>query len=242
MDDMVQLVEYMQNHLTDEELEYFWVQCWFIWNQRNAIVHGGVIQEPGRLNQRAKDFLDEFRVAQLRLSVSGTHTIVQKWRPPSGSSYKLNFDAAVFSDTSSSGFGAVIRNNLGEVMAAMSAKGPSVVDSEEAEVLGCRRALEFAVDTGFEELMIEGDNSTVIRCLSSIRAFHSRLGNVYADIHVLAAGSRCKSFSCVKREANLATHSLARYARSIDEDMFWMEETPPPTIEAVYLDSVSFNE
>ena len=73
-DDMVQLVEHMQNQLTNEELEFFWVQCWFIWNQRNAIVHGGVIQEPGRLNQRAKDFLEEFWVAQRRLSVSGTQT------------------------------------------------------------------------------------------------------------------------------------------------------------------------
>ena len=167
---------------------------------------------------------------------------MQKWRPPPGSSYKLNFDAAVFSDTSSSGFGAVIRNNLEEVMPAMSAKGPSVVDSEEAEVLACRRALEFAVNTGFEELMIEGDNSTVIRCISSLRAFHSRLGNIYADIHVLAAGSRCKSFSCVKREANSVAHSLARYARSIVEDIFWMEETPPPSLEALYLDSISLNE
>ena len=113
----------------------------------------------------------------------------------------------MFSNTSSTRFGAVIRNNLGEVMVAMSAKGLGVVNSEEAEVLACRRALEFAVDARFEELMVEGDNSMVIRCISSIRAFRSRLGNVYADIHVLAAGSRCKSFSCVKREANLAAHS-----------------------------------
>lgn len=56
-------------------------------------------------------------------------------------------------------------------MAAMSAKGPEVMDSEEAEVLACRRALEFAVDAGFEGLMVEGDNSTVIRCISSLRAY-----------------------------------------------------------------------
>ena len=148
----------------------------------------------------------------------------------------------MFSNTSSTGFGAVIRNNLGEVMVAMSAKGPGVVNSEEAEVLACRRALEFAVDAGFKELMVEGDNSMVIRCISSIRAFRSRLGNVYADIHVLAAGSRCKFFNCVKREANSVAHSLARYARIIDGDIFWMEETPPPALVAVYLDSVSLNE
>lgn len=41
----------------------------------------------------------------------------------------------------------------------MSAKGPHVQDSVEAEVLACRRAPEFAIDIGFFELMIEGDNA-----------------------------------------------------------------------------------
>lgn len=74
--------------------------------------------------------------------------LVQTWQPPLGLSYKLNFDVAVFTDTSSSGFRAIIRNNKGEVMAAMSAKGPAVADSEEAEVLTCWRALEFVMEAG----------------------------------------------------------------------------------------------
>ena len=127
-------------------------------------------------------------------------------------------------------------------MAAISTKGPGVADSEEAEVLAYRRALEFAVDDGFEGLMVEGDNSTVIRCISSLRALRSRLGNIYADIYVLATGSKCKSFSFVKCEANSVAHSLARYAKSIVEDIFWMEETPPPAREAVSLDSMFLNE
>lgn len=34
-------------------------------------------------------------------------------------------------------------------MVIMSAKGPGVMDSEEAEVLACQRALEFVVDARF---------------------------------------------------------------------------------------------
>ena len=109
-------------------------------------------------------------------------------------------------------------------------------------MLPCRRALEFAIDAGFEGLMVEGDNSTVISCISSLWALRSRLGNIYANIHLLVAGSRCKSFSSVKREANSVAHSLAKYTRSIDEDIFWVEETPPPALEALYLDYISLNE
>lgn len=113
-------------------------------------------------------------------------------------------------------------------MAIMSAKGPGVMDSEEAKVLACQRALEFVVNARFEELVIEGDNS-----IASLHALQSRLGNIYGDIRLLAASSRCMSFSCVKHKANYVALSLARYARSIDEDIFWMEESPPPAIEAL---------
>lgn len=64
-------------------------------------------------------------------------TFTQSWQPPSGLMYKLNFDAAVFANREASSVGAVICNEKGEVMAALSAKGSAVDDSEEAEVLVC---------------------------------------------------------------------------------------------------------
>ena len=74
------------------------------------------------------------------------------WQPPPQLVFKLNFDAVVFSCLNRFGFGAVIRNDKGEVMAAMAAmaaKGPEVFCSEEVELLACRKAIEFAVDAGF---------------------------------------------------------------------------------------------
>ena len=47
--------------------------------------------------------------------------------------------------------------------------------------------------------------------------------------------------NCVKRGANTVAHSLARYARNIDKDMFWMENTPPPAWEALYYDFLSLH-
>ena len=39
-------------------------------------------------------------------------------------------------------------------MVALFARGPSVANSEDAEVLLCRKSLEFAMDAGFMELVI----------------------------------------------------------------------------------------
>ena len=51
--------------------------------------------------------------------------------------YKLNFDAAIFTNTSAFGVGAIIQNASGQVMVALSSKVLAVTDSEEAEVLAC---------------------------------------------------------------------------------------------------------
>ena len=138
--------------------------------------------------------------------------------------YKLNFDAAMFEGISASGFGAIVCNDKGEVMAASSARGPPVVDSEEADVLACRCAVEFAMDAGFRELIIEGDNATVMKTIMSSKVNYSTLGHIYEDIGCTALTLQTFSFSCVKRSANSAAHALAKYARQVDDEVVWLEE------------------
>lgn len=65
---------------------------------------------------------------------------------------------------------------------------------------------------------------------------------IYEDIRVLAAGCSCQFFCCVKRSANSVARSLARYACLIKEDICWMEESPPPALEALFMDSISLSD
>ena len=198
---------------------------------------GGVIQDPSRLVKRAGEFLVEFKQSQVHLAVSTVSARSSRWTPPSGLSFKLNFDAAIFQDGKASGFGAVFRNNVGEVMAALSARGPPVLDSKEAEVLACRKALEFAIDSGFADIVLEGDNSVVMAAISSSRLLHSWLGHLYSDIHCLAMGLHVRSMSCVARSAHSVAHSLARFANCINDEIIWLEESPQPALEALYFDT-----
>ena len=54
-------------------------------------------------------------------------------------------------------------------MAAMTAKGLKVFCSEEVELLACRKAIEFAMDVGFSKLVIEGDNSSAMKAISTLK-------------------------------------------------------------------------
>ena len=140
---------------------------------------GKKIVDPRWLNKRACDYLNEFQQSQDQLDIPvQTDAGVSTWKPPPDPVFKLNFDAAIFSDLNMSRVGVIIRNCKGEVMVAMTAKGPPVGGSEEAEILACRRALEFAIDAGFTDLVIEGDNEAVMSSLSSFGPDQSRLGHI----------------------------------------------------------------
>ena len=135
----------------------------------------------------------------------------------------------------------MIGNEKGEVMAALAAKGGVVKDSEEVEVMACCKALEFAIDTSFMEIILEGDNALVMKTVSQAQPNLSRLGLIYEDIWCLTVGFRSISTNCVRCSANSVAHALARSARLIDDEILWMEEDPPLVVDALYLDSSLLN-
>ena len=148
--DFTHLMEYLLDRLELHDMEEVLVQAWQIWNQRNRVVYGGKFHDPGWLITRARELLEDFRNVQDQMGTdSARQQAYDTWQPPPQSVFKLNFDATIFSGLNRSGFGAIICNEKGEVMAAMAAKGPKVSCNMEAELLACRKAIEFAVDAGF---------------------------------------------------------------------------------------------
>ncbi|XP_075645764.1 uncharacterized protein LOC142616894 [Castanea sativa] len=224
MADMLQLMNYLLDRVKSQEMEVVIVQAWLIWNQRNRVVHGGKFHDLGWLNNRAREFLEDFWTA---IDLMGTEQSI----------FKINFDAALFSTLNSSRFGAVIQNEKGEVMAAMAVKGLEVFCSEEVELLACRKAIEFVVDVGFFELVTEGDNSSVMKAISVLKDDQSMLGNIIGDIHHLIRNLQWARIECTRRGGTRVAHVLAQFARNISDDMYWMEDVPPIARETLYQDA-----
>ena len=130
--DEVQLFQELLSRLPTTKFELFLVQAWLIWNQRNVLNFRGKLKDLMWLNRRAADYLDEFWQAQDLLQTPMINTGSQVWQPLPRSMFKLNFDVATFPSLNCLVLGAMIRNEKGKVMTALSARGPSVTNNEEA--------------------------------------------------------------------------------------------------------------
>lgn len=88
-------------------------------------------------------------------------------RAPQASFVKVNFDDAIFGDSNKSGVGIVIRDNNGAVLASCSEKIFQAYKVEEIEALAALKALTFAHELGFQNVILKGDALGLIQALKS---------------------------------------------------------------------------
>lgn len=82
------------------------------------------------------------------------------------------------------------------------------------------------MEASFSKLVIEGDNLNVMGAILGSTTNSSLLGHIFEDILCYIFDMNFASNSCVKR-GHMVAHSLARFARNIADDMYWLEDAPP---------------
>ncbi|GKV01547.1 hypothetical protein SLEP1_g14094 [Rubroshorea leprosula] len=171
--------------LGTEHLELFCVVCWKRWNCRNNALWNGKITSPQVIVEQSLLFLNEYRC--LTISKGRGATVVQRhtetrWQPPGEELVKINVDGATSDEERVHGMGAVARDSLGEVMAAMVCKGQGLVPAEIAKACSLQQALRWAQNLSFRRIILESDCSSIVTALNSLTlSFHSSLGAILLD-------------------------------------------------------------
>ena len=126
---------------------------------------------------------------------------------------KANFDGAMFAESDQAGIGVVVKNNRGQVVAAIAEKIAKPESAEVLEVLAARRAVQFVLELGFAHSMFEGDATTVIKALTDGNCSVPSFGHIAKDIESISGLLQTKSFSHVRRQGNAVAHALMQKAR-----------------------------
>ena len=196
--------------------ELFSMVAWAIWNRRNNLRLGKAAALLDELLSQTKDRLRDFKLYNSS-SVIPVGRPPTRWQAPNQNTYKVNFDGALFSAANTAGMGVVIRNDEGQVMVSLSQKTTLPFTAIEVEAMAARRALELALETRFQQIILEGDSQILLSALENNSHTLSNFGHLITDIHYLASCFSKIQYSHVRRHCNTVTHSLARRVVSLSQ-------------------------
>ena len=248
----------------NKDPDLFAAVIWTLWTRRNNLRLGKPALPLNKVIEFAREQLTEAAMSTSLLSYStiGAHshnlnldeaTVTEDnamttelplphaqrtpimWTATEAHNYKLNFDGATFAEDSTTGIGVVIRNEAGLVMASLSQRIPLPTSIIEVKALAARRAMEFALELGFDNVILEGDSEVLVKTIKDGRNTLAHYGNLIADILFLTSHFSRVQFSFV-RQCNRLAHSLARRASIIQQMSVWMEEVPSDLIPVFLAD------
>jgi ribonuclease HI len=125
------------------------------------------------------------------------------------------------------GIGVVVRDHQGEIMAALRRRVTCSPEPVQAESVGALAAAEFSRDLGLQDLILEGDSISVVNALRSSSPNWSPYGQIIEDARGVLFSRRSWEVMHVKRDANMAAHTLAKDALLKPQEEVWIEECPP---------------
>lgn len=124
----------MANQPKDEVAAKVVTCAWVLWHNRNEVRLGGVRKPGNVLLQWTLQFLEEYYAAvDLPQSLSALAIQGLSWTPPSAPSFKIHVDVATFSEQGALGIGVVMRDNQGQVVAALRRKILALLGAIETE-------------------------------------------------------------------------------------------------------------
>ena len=172
--------------------------------------------------QGAGSFLQEFLQAQEVELSPPRPQVIQRWRPPDLNIYKINFDVAVF--RASNLAGVIVRDNKGDLIGALTMPVLFRQSVAKLEALACQRAVQFALEIGLTQVVVEGDSVTVIEALKNGMGQFASYGNILDDIRFQSTCFQYVEFSYTSRVCNSVADVLAKKASSSVGLQVWLED------------------
>lgn len=103
----------------------------------------------------------------------------------------------------------------------MAAKVTNVSDPYVVEMKAAVRALTWAAEMGFRDIVVEGDAIGAVQKLNSTDDSFSAVTNRNLKLQFRAC-----LFSHVRRGGKIIAHELAKHALSLDSFIVWIEDVP----------------
>ena len=167
------------------------------------------------------------REGAMRSNVQVSVSSAANWKPPQiDSIHKLN--VAIFQSNNFAlvGFGLIIRNNKGEVLAASCDRVEKSLNPPCTAAFVMRKALLFCQSTSFSQVEVECNFAKLVTFINSDRICSLEAAWISEDISLISDSLDFISFISIHLRCNHSALALASAAKEKEEAIVWLEECP----------------
>lgn len=225
----LRLVEEVFAYCDLEEIKQFAGIARRLWLRRNDVVHGKTLDHPTLIVQRTITAVADFSKANdMGAGTQDMHALGNpaKWEAPCVGWKKVNWDASIDKDTGRMGFGILVRDDQGLILAAYSKTIMGRLDPTNAEAKAALLAILLCKQLGLSHVHLEGDAQLVINAILSPKQNWSSMGMLVEDIRQEVQALQHWKISFVRRKGNKAAHNLSRLATRNVMDRLWIHKIP----------------
>ncbi|KAM6601781.1 hypothetical protein CsatA_021390 [Cannabis sativa] len=222
-------VELRDQTLISDFMDLFLCIAWFIWFNRNKALKSQPTDQAHAIVSLAQSFLADYNSVSSASTPLGRPSLAAAtttWAPPAHGTLKLNVDAAVPKNGGRSGFGGVIRNSEGSVVAALAQPyvgGGSVATLEAKALLSL---LRWCIEEHFSVRVVESDCKAVTDAINNPKEDLSVFGDLIQQIRDTLSLFPAAWISHINRNANSLADKLAHWASGQDEVAIWIGDDP----------------
>jgi hypothetical protein len=228
---VVDFLECCLQELASPDVEIIFTTAWMLWSAQNALLWEGQNSTVSDICTKSSILAIEY----LEVGDSEDHAHIpsigregSQWIPPLFGSYKMSIACKMSVASAHVGFGFLIRDWEGRVLAASGFVGQRTHDSLINFSAAVFFALQFAYETGFRcNVVVEVPSRELLSLLHFDQPSLAPIGVLIDDIGDWLPFFQDISFSFISMECNKASHALAVEAVSSNLDQVWLEECPP---------------
>uniref|UniRef100_A0A803PDX1 Uncharacterized protein n=2 Tax=Cannabis sativa TaxID=3483 RepID=A0A803PDX1_CANSA len=182
--------------LSRSDYELFLVATWYIWGERNQIVHG--------------------RKANPSDVMGSTCLSPERWVKLPLGAYKLNVDASLDVNSNTIGIGTIVRDTTGNVLGCLCKSLFGTFPVILAEVVALMVALDWSFTLGLPLHVVESDCLALVLALPKRFSLCDELSSLLDDIASLLSIFLEASLIHVRRTPNKAAHESAVHALTVN--------------------------
>lgn len=124
------------------------------------------------------------------------------------------------------GVGAILCNERGDLIMAISRKGYDLYAMEDIEALVALRGLQMVLHLGILDLILEGGSVLIVEAIHSNQAQFSNYNPLITEIQSLLSCFHSIEIIHVGRQENEAAHILECHTCFVVDTLHWWQQSP----------------